>query len=310
MNPLSMSGWQQSAAVKWFFFVHAQCSKTTNGSFIKKFKIEAFWGLGMVDWRGRLSSTHIRHYYCRKCLHAAEVGGLSICVEDLKHFVILQEGEEKLPEVTLKRICSCADKIIQTGARKKPQNLIEFVKKNAKFRGVGEFDQLHTPLALPNMENHKTEQLLSSKVADMNLQRKGGDACENGKEILNELSNKAERILSVFNTQMNGFDVENPVNWSVAVVAAHAMYRISHTILLSIETEEELFEQLSSMIADVMASCLTNLPCAITSNYLRNAIERREKSMQKALILLGQTEDIVQLLQQLESPISLDPQYI
>lgn len=416
-----------SAAVKWLFFVQAECSKTTNISFIKKLKIEAFWIQRLVDWRGSLSSLHIRHYRCGKCLHAAKVGSLNFCIgvqifivlssklivfisaellsillwclkhikksktqhpsdattsnehmesesghgaeQDLKRFVILLEGEEKLPEVTLKRICDRADKMIQTGTRKKPKNLIKLLKKSANFRGVGEFDQfqnLHSQeppscwtlpvvtltsiaIGLPNIENHKTEQLLSSvregmalaklvektlntnefenirnaadvtwvgvllhrKWQDLNLQRKSR-GYKNTKEILNELSNKAERILSVYNTQVNEFDMENPLNWPVEFVAAHSMYRISHTILLSFEGENEqtdvkLFDCLSSMIADVLAACLTNLPLAITSKYHRNAVEKREKSMHKALLLLGQTKDIVELLQQFERP-SLDPE--
>ncbi|XP_073041743.1 uncharacterized protein [Primulina eburnea] len=400
-----------SAAVKWFFFLHTKCSKNTDRSFIKKLEIEAFWIQRLVDWRGSLSSLHIRHYWCGKCLLAAKVGILDFCIgvqtsvytfmvlkthkkiktrhpshatssndhmesesghgaeQDIQRFVILLDRKEKLSEVTLKRICNRADKIIQTGTRKKPKNLKELLKKSVNFRGVGKFDQfqnLHSQeppscwtlavvtltsiaIGLPHIENHKTDQLLRSvregmalaklvektlktnefvnirnaadvtwvgvilyrKWQDMNLQRK---SCEykNNKEILNELSNKAERILSVFNAQVNEFDLENSLNWPVAVVAAHSMYRISHTILLSFEEEneqpdEELFEQLSSMIADVLAACLTNLPRAITAKYHRNAIEKREKSMHKALLLLGQTEDIVEFLQQFERP-SLDPE--
>ncbi|XP_073137575.1 uncharacterized protein [Henckelia pumila] len=175
-----------SAAVKWFVFAHAMCSKTADRSFKKKSQIEAFWTQRLVDWRGNLSSLHIRHYRCGKCLHAAKIRILNLCVgvqfsivlsskvivfvstellsillwclkcfkkskthpsdvttsndhvesesghgteQDLSRFVILLEGEAKLPEVTLKRICNQAENMIQTGKRKKPKNLIELLKK-------------------------------------------------------------------------------------------------------------------------------------------------------------------------------------
>lgn len=202
-------------------------------------------------------------------------------------------------------------------------------------------------IAIPNIENQKTEQLLRSvregmalaklvertlntnefvnirKAADvtwvgvvlhrnwqdMDLQRK---SCEhqNAKEILlHELANEAERILRHTSGDLY---MKNPLNWPVTVIAAHSMHRISRSILLSCEgenekTEEELFQRLSAMIADVLAACLTNLLSAITNKYHRNAIEKREKSMHKAFLLLGQTEDIVELLQQFERP-SLDPE--
>ncbi|XP_075499943.1 uncharacterized protein LOC142538515 [Primulina tabacum] len=343
-----------SAAVKWFFFLHTKCSKNTDRSFIKKLEIEAFWIQRLVDWRELLSILlwGLKHIKKSKTQHPSHATASNDHMEsesghgaeqDLQRFVILLDREEKLSEVTLKHICDQADKIIQTGTRKKPKNLKELLKKSVNFRGVGTLDRfqnLHSQeppscwtlavvtltsiaIGLPNIENHKTEQLsvregmalaklvektlntnefvnirnaadvtwvgviLYRKWQDMNLQRK---SCEykNNKEILNELFNKAERILSVFNAQNQ------------------------HTILLSFEGEneqpdEELFEQLSSMIADVLAACLTNLPRAITAKYHRNAIEKREKSMHKSLLLLGQTEDIVEFLQQFERP-SLDPE--
>ncbi|KAL0318482.1 UNVERIFIED_CONTAM: hypothetical protein Sangu_2004400 [Sesamum angustifolium] len=105
--------------------------------------------------------------------------------------------------------------------------------------------------------------------------------------------------------------MKNPLNWPPKVIAANSMYRISRTVLLTHraendETDEQLFDQLSIMIADIMAACLTNLPQVITMKCHRNAIEEREKSVCKAALLLGETEEILALLQQRELPI-LDP---
>lgn len=87
------------------------------------------------------------------------------------------------------------------------------------------------------------------------------------------------------------------------------MHRITQTILLSYEVEEEneqtyegLFEKLCVMIADILTACLTNLPRVITTMCHRNATEKREKSMRKAFTLLGETEQVVEVVQQQEWP--------
>ncbi|KAG8379309.1 hypothetical protein BUALT_Bualt07G0075000 [Buddleja alternifolia] len=134
--------------------------------------------------------------------------------------------------------------------------------------------------------------------------------CKNSKNILRKLSNKAEMTVMEFNREVKDFVMENPLNWPVEVIAANSMYRVSETILLGYKgenepTDMELFERLSVMIADILAACLTNLARVITTMCHRNAIEDRERSVREAFILLGKTEQILQLLQQREWP-SLD----
>ncbi|KAL0417118.1 UNVERIFIED_CONTAM: hypothetical protein Slati_3543700 [Sesamum latifolium] len=134
---------------------------------------------------------------------------------------------------------------------------------------------------------------------------------KNAEEILHELSGKAQKTVLEFKRGARDCLMKNPLNWPPKVIAANSMYRISRTVLLTHraendETDEELFEQLSIMIADIMAACLTNLPQVITIRCHRNAIEEREKSVCKAALLLGETEEILALLQQRELPI-LDP---
>nr|GMD96900.1 ATP-dependent RNA helicase [Ipomoea batatas] len=47
------------------------------------------------------------------------------------------------------------------------------------------------------------------------------------------------------------------------------------------------------MIADILTACLTNLPHLIATKCICNAIEKREKSVRDAAIILGETEDIL-----------------
>ncbi|KAH7867489.1 hypothetical protein Vadar_034175 [Vaccinium darrowii] len=80
------------------------------------------------------------------------------------------------------------------------------------------------------------------------------------------------------------------------------MRRISQTILKDYEsntdahTDENLFEQLSIMIADIVGACLTNLPLVIARKCYGSPIEEREKSVRHAASLLGETEEIMEIL--------------
>ncbi|KAI3787321.1 hypothetical protein L1987_41710 [Smallanthus sonchifolius] len=58
-------------------------------------------------------------------------------------------------------------------------------------------------------------------------------------------------------------------------------------------TGDDLFTQLSRMIADILAACLTNIPKVVTMRCHENAIEKREASVMAAINLLGRTTEII-----------------
>ncbi|XP_042751653.1 uncharacterized protein LOC122194698 isoform X1 [Lactuca sativa] len=97
-------------------------------------------------------------------------------------------------------------------------------------------------------------------------------------------------------------------------ICANSMYRITETILLNVYHEnidqqvsqEELFAHVSSMIADIIAACLTNLPQVILMKCHESVIEKREASVQAAAQLLGETIQIINTLQDRQLP-SLNP---
>ncbi|KAG8378837.1 hypothetical protein BUALT_Bualt07G0026300 [Buddleja alternifolia] len=291
---------------------------------------------------------------------------------DIKHYVMLLEGEVELPTDTVKSICKEVDVVIQKGKKHKPKELLKLLFKSHNFNGVIEFDSHHVPslhsqnlpycwslpvvtltsiaLAIPNVEKHKSNTLLNSvteglsivKLVDKHFGKKGDLANvrtaadvvwvgvelyhkwqdndlhetslkgKNSKEILQELCNKAEKTVMEFKRDARDCLMRNPLNWPAKIIAANSMYRISKTILLthgveSDKTDEEMFEQISIMIADIIAACLTNLARVITMKCHSNAIEERGKSVRKAALLLGETEEILGLLQQRELPVYLAP---
>ncbi|KAL8041970.1 hypothetical protein ABFX02_09G019300 [Erythranthe guttata] len=280
---------------------------------------------------------------------------------DVRHYVMLLEGEQELPTETLENICKEVDEVIRKGKMKKPESLLKLLEKSRSFNGVTEFDSRDSrelpycwslpvvtltsiALALPNIEKQKSELLLSSvteglyfvKLVDKTLDKKSRLANvrtaadvvwvgvelyhkwqdkdlhetslkgKNADEILQQLRDKAEKTVVEFRRDARDCLMKNPLNWPAKVIAANSMYRISRTVLLTrtAETDDELFEQLSVMIADILAACFTNLGHVITMKCHCNAIEEREKSVRKAALLLGETEEILALLCQRELPLS------
>ncbi|CAA2961750.1 Hypothetical predicted protein [Olea europaea subsp. europaea] len=290
---------------------------------------------------------------------------------DLTRYVLLLEGEVQLPKKTVKNIWNEVDKLIQTGKRQQPKNLIKLLSKSNNFNGVREFDSNHVPslhsqepsncwslpvvtltciaIALPNIPSYRGNQLLRSvgeglsllKVIEKALYRNGAlvnirnaadivwmgvelyrkwqdkDLCKSNaqgrtsKETLEELSNVAETTVMQFLRDMNDLFMVNPPNWPVRIIAANSMYRISRTILLAYDSYQTdgLFDHLSLMIADILAACLTNLPHVITMNSQHNSAKERKNCVRQAALLLGETVEILEILQQRELP-SLDPDKI
>ncbi|KAJ0745406.1 hypothetical protein HanPI659440_Chr10g0398311 [Helianthus annuus] len=89
------------------------------------------------------------------------------------------------------------------------------------------------------------------------------------------------------------------------LICVNSMYRITETILHTYNTiddgtvsQKELFDSLSSMIADIIAACLTNLPQIIIMKcHYMSAIKERRTRVKDAAQLLGETTEIIRLLQ-------------
>lgn len=118
-----------------------------------------------------------------------------------------------------------------------------------------------------------------------------------------KLSNLGENAVKDFTTRIEDVMMQNPLNWP-------SMYRITQTILLGNKecihlTDKDLFERLCVMISDILAACLTNLAHVIIFKCHNNAIKDREESLRQAAVLLGESREILELLQQPRLP-SLD----
>nr|KAJ0201496.1 hypothetical protein LSAT_V11C600299640 [Lactuca sativa] len=120
-------------------------------------------------------------------------------------------------------------------------------------------------------------------------------------QILQLLMDTAKNMVT---DQVESMDIGNRNdNSKCNYISAKSMYSITETILLSYHadinqvSQEELFEKLSSMITNILASCLINLPQVIVMKCHTSAIEKREASVHAATQLLGETMRIINTLQ-------------
>ncbi|XP_076892800.1 uncharacterized protein LOC143544626 [Bidens hawaiensis] len=86
-------------------------------------------------------------------------------------------------------------------------------------------------------------------------------------------------------------------------ICANSMARITETIIK--DSEKKSFDELiSSRIADIMAACLTNLPQVIAMKCHTSAIEKREACVKGAAELLGETTELIKIVQDLSRCVS------
>ncbi|GKC07233.1 hypothetical protein Tco_0998843 [Tanacetum coccineum] len=126
--------------------------------------------------------------------------------------------------------------------------------------------------------------------------------------ILQWFKNTAKNMV----TEVQSMDIGSANNNSIyRSICVNSMYRITESILLSYHTnidelsQEDLLTELSSMIAD-LAACLTNLPQVIVTKCHESMIQKRDSSVNAAAQLLGETTQIINILQDRELP-NLDP---
>ncbi|MFS7982356.1 hypothetical protein Hanom_Chr10g00961871 [Helianthus anomalus] len=120
---------------------------------------------------------------------------------------------------------------------------------------------------------------------------------ETTRQIVDWYMDTAKNIVYLEDTSRNDDSIGRSM-------CANSMYRITKTILITYFTnidgevsQRELFDNLSSMITDIIAACLTNLPQVIAMKCHTSAIEIRETNVKDAALLLGESTKIIETLQ-------------
>ncbi|XP_047942871.1 uncharacterized protein LOC125189659 [Salvia hispanica] len=376
---------------RWFTAVRFRCSRRRSSRI--HLTVEDYWIRKLLDCQNSPIHPLIKHQKCRRFLYNVRrsvvclIIKAQICVvlfnklvlaiscsfiniflkttadsgcdlsRNVRPHCLRLEGEADLPNYMLRSIPTQVNKVLEASVRKKPTNLIEFIR-DSTFRGVAEYDSFLVPslhgkepknywslavftlasiaVAVPHVERSKVDKLVevvsdglflvknveesfysgeewenTRKAADLwlrvDLFRKWQEinlaevsaSSPNCKHALERLVRQSKTIASVLLTDEPECPMCNPANWEPSIIAANSMYRISTTILNSCDEEnaigdgEELFDQLSGMIADVLAACLTNLGRVIENMCHLKPIEERERSVRQAAILLGRSEEIL-----------------
>ncbi|KAL8242980.1 hypothetical protein R6Q59_013282 [Mikania micrantha] len=115
-------------------------------------------------------------------------------------------------------------------------------------------------------------------------------------QIVQSFFKKAKNKIKELESMDNIRDPNSDSNHTI--ICAYSMCRVTKTIMDEKESlSNTLFDKLSSNIADIMAACLTNLPQVIAMKCHTSAIEKRQACVQAAAQLLGETTEIINIVQ-------------
>ncbi|XP_076938114.1 uncharacterized protein LOC143606123 [Bidens hawaiensis] len=132
----------------------------------------------------------------------------------------------------------------------------------------------------------------------INLQEKANKG-KTTKEILQWLGDEAAKVVIQFKSRKKPSVYHSPYKF----LLASSMYRISQTLLLHYNeqekwlNDEEVFEWISTVIADVLLACFTNLPRVIQMKCHHHAIEKRGDTIRNAAQLLVKSKKILKARQ-------------
>ncbi|XP_057808823.1 uncharacterized protein LOC131023294 [Salvia miltiorrhiza] len=266
--------------------------------------------------------------YIRRLRHKkicdSDSGSSNSQVVEIRRYAIQLQGEVELPAETLRNMFKEMDEIIKKGKTRKSKNLLNLLSKSCNFKGVMEFDSHQVPSlhphcwslpvvtlaciarAIPNVEKDKSERLLGGvieglryvKLIDKLVDRKGQLA--KARAAANTVSEEAE-----LNGKWQKKDLDQiSVKGKNAEDILQQLHEDSERTVLEFKGD---CGQLNVQDIVAASACLTNLAHAIIIKCHRSAIEERERGVRRAAKYLGETEEIIALLQQRQLPI-LDPQ--
>ncbi|KVH99861.1 hypothetical protein Ccrd_021897 [Cynara cardunculus var. scolymus] len=254
------------------------------------------------------------------------------------------EEEAKLSKRMLKNMLKSITKLLYQSEKKQPRNLVKFLEKPTGFNGVAEFDNDQVPplhpeetnncwsliaitltavaLALPNIENGQVKGLLASMSEGLQFVTHIEETLDANGDLV-KARKTARRVWTEVEVYCSWLHIDlqmkahkgkmsqEILQWlsdEAIQIVIHSMYRISQTILLHCNEQEdwptdvELFEWITTIIADLLCACFTNLPRVITLKCHHDAIEKREESIRTAAQLLGKSKTILNILEGRQLP--------
>ncbi|GJX55829.1 hypothetical protein Tco_0285726 [Tanacetum coccineum] len=230
--------------------------------------------------------------------------------KDLRQYVLQLQGDMELAERTLKLITESFNLVIRKAEKQQPKNLMKLLEESRGFEGVGKYNNHHIPplsaeeyldcwslpliiltaiaISLPKIKNDIVARLQSSVSEGLTY----------GTLVEESLNTTDDYVTILKAANVLWLEVADAKNMVTEVQSMDIGSTDDNSLILSTE--------LSSMIADILAACLTNLPEVIVTKCHESVIEKRESSVNAAAQLLGETTQIINILQDRELP-NLDP---
>ncbi|KAK4770377.1 hypothetical protein SAY87_030909 [Trapa incisa] len=154
---------------------------------------------------------------------------------------------------------------------------------------------------------------LYGRWLDMDLRRVRGGSPRGALEALSEAAKGVLASHAEKPTMAECSSEAPPSSWPVRIQAAHSMYRIAQAYKLSEHPCEGsdgniiMFRELLGAISDIMGACLTNLERVISTECCRSSIEERKESVQRAGVLLGKAERVIEILSRRQGDLMSHP---
>ncbi|XP_043694494.1 uncharacterized protein LOC122645230 [Telopea speciosissima] len=142
---------------------------------------------------------------------------------------------------------------------------------------------------------------------DINLHKdlsssQGFSMSSSPEEILKKLANAGKGCVLRSKEKLLGVP---HVLWPIEVIIGYNLYRVCESILLDEEkyqTIDKLFDWIEHTIADLLGACLPNLPHALYAECALTNIVEAEERFKKAAYVLGQFQEIIQILRAMNFP--------
>ncbi|GJZ30397.1 hypothetical protein Tco_0575444 [Tanacetum coccineum] len=255
-------------------------------------------------------------------------------IKEYAKYVVQIEDDAKLSERVLRKSLKAVTQLLTEYEKNEPSNLMKLLEKSKGFKGVVEFDNVEVPLlhseenqnpwslvvviltaiviALPNTANNYAEGLLASTREGLQIVR-NIEECLHANSDLVKARKAARRLwtqVEVYHKWLH-IDLQKKARngkTSKEILQWLGDESIKTTMLLHCNEQEnwpndgELFDWMSTVIADILCACFTNLPRVIKRTCHHDAIEKREDSVWSAAQLLGKSKKILEILEARQLP--------
>ncbi|KAI3677250.1 hypothetical protein L1987_86873 [Smallanthus sonchifolius] len=270
---------------------HYNLSKEWSKNHLNVFRVEKHWVEMLQQWK----HSHSCMKMFQKIVNPPSSNGSSE-IKEYSMYVVQIEEDAKLTDRILRNTLRYITRLLKASEEKEPHNLMLLLEKSTGFNGVVEFenDQVQP---LYEEETHNCWSLVLVTLTSIAI------------ALPNIAPGHVKILLSSMKEGLRISSKKPSIDQSpYKFILASSMYKISRSMLLECEEEqsgsngEKLFEWLSTIIADILFACFTNVPRVIKLKCHHHAIKKRGHNIRNAAELLGKSKKILKILKSRQLP--------